>query len=71
MKYAVVTEKTANNCPTHVPDLPARVAAGQPLVEIEPGINSALELPIEGPLEDNLVVPAATSIAEYTETIAA
>ena len=71
MKYAVVTEKTANDDSAHAPALSGGAAIGQSLVEIEPGINSALELPIEGPLEDNLVVPAATSIAEYTETIAA
>ncbi len=71
MKYAVVTEKTANNCPIHVPDLPARVAIGQPLAEMGSELESAIELHLKGPLEDNLVVPAATSIAEYTETIAA
>jgi predicted RNase H-like HicB family nuclease len=71
MKYAVVIEKTNNNYSAYVPDLPGCVATGQTLAEIESGIKSAIELHIEGLLEDNLAVPSATSIVDYIETIAA
>lgn len=71
MKYAVVTEKTANDDSAHAPALSGGAAIGQPLAEMGSELESAIELHLKGPLEDNLVVPAATSIAEYTETIAA
>ena len=71
MKYAVVIEKTANNYSAHTPALPGCVATGQPLVEIESEIKSAIELHIKELLEDDLAVPVATSIVERIDAIAA
>lgn len=71
MKYAVVIEKAQTNYSAYVPDLPGCVATGQTLTEVESEIQSAIELHIQGLLEDDLVVPSATSIVEYIEAIAA
>jgi predicted RNase H-like HicB family nuclease len=71
MKYAVVIEKTQTNYSAYVPDLPGCVATGQTLTEVESEIQLAIELHIQGLLEDDLTVPSATSIVEYIEAIAA
>lgn len=71
MKYAVVIEKAQNNYSAYVPDLPGCVATGQTLPEIESEMRIAIEFHIQGLLEDGLHVPAATSLVEYIEMIAA
>lgn len=71
MKYAVLIEKTANDYSAHAPALSGGAAIGQPLAEMGSELESAIESHLEGPLEDGLAGPAATSIAEPIDTIAA
>lgn len=71
MKYAVVIEKTQTNYSAYVPDLPGCVATGSTLADVESEIQSAIELHIQGLLEDKLTIPSATSVVEYIETTAA
>ena len=52
MRYAIVVEKTKNNCSAYVPDLPGCVAIGLTLEEAENEIRAAIEFHIEGLRED-------------------
>lgn len=67
MRYAVVIEKVGGNYGAHVPDLPGCVATGGTIEEVEQSIRTAIEMHIEGMLEDGLTIPPATSIARYVD----
>lgn len=71
MKYAIVIEKAQSNYSAYVPDLPGCIATGQSLTEVESEMRMAIEFHIQGLLEDGLHVPAATSLVEYIEMMAA
>jgi len=67
MRYAIVVEKAGNNYSAYVPDLPGCVATGSTIEETERKIREAIELHIEGMMEDGLPVPQPTSIVQYIE----
>lgn len=67
MRYAVVIEKANDNYSAYVPDLPGCVATGGDVAEVETLIGEAIRLHVEGLLEDGLVVPEPSTIAEYIE----
>lgn len=67
MRYTIVVEKVVNNYSAYVPDLPGCVATGSTIEETEREIREAIELHIEGMMEDGLPVPQPTSIVQYIE----
>lgn len=67
MRYAIVVEKAGNNYSAYVPDLPGCVATGSTVEETERVIREAIELHIEGMMEDGLPIPQPTSIVQYIE----
>jgi predicted RNase H-like HicB family nuclease len=67
MRYAIVIEKTATGFSAFVPDLPGCIATGRDQAEVEDEMKSAIRFHIDGLKEDGLLVPQATSIAEYVE----
>jgi predicted RNase H-like HicB family nuclease len=62
-KYAVVVEEGPNNYSAHVPDLPGCISTGKTLDEIKANIREAIELHLEGMMEDGLPIPEPTSVA--------
>ena len=70
MRYAIVVEKTENNYSAYVPDLPGCVATGFTVEETEREIREAIELHIEGLIEDGLPIPQPASIVEYLDVAA-
>ena len=70
MRYASVVEKTENNYSAYVPDLPGCVATGFTVEETEREIREAIELHIEGLIEDGLPIPQPASIVEYLDVAA-
>lgn len=67
MRYAIVVEKAGSNYSAYVPDLPGCVATGSTIEETERDIREAIELHIEGMMEDGLPIPQPTSIVQYIE----
>ena len=67
MRYAIVIEKTATGFSAFVPDLPGCIATGTTRTEVETEMKGAIRFHIEGMLEDGMVVPQPTSIAEYVD----
>ncbi len=62
-KYAVVVERGPNNYSAYVPDLPGCVSTGKTIEEIKTNIREAIELHLEGMMEDGVPVPEPSSVA--------
>lgn len=64
-RFLVVIEKANKNYSAYSPDLPGCVATGATREEAEQNIYEAIEMHIQGLLEDNLIIPESKSFAEY------
>lgn len=64
-KFLIVIEKAENNYAAYSPDLPGCIATGVTREETEKNMYEAIEMHVEGLLEDNLPVPKSNSYAEY------
>ncbi len=64
-RFLVVIEKANNNYSAYSPDLPGCVATGSTREEAEKNIYEAIEMHVQGLLEDNLPIPKSESFAEY------
>ena len=61
MKYMVIIEKGESGYGAYVPDLPGCVAAGKPVDEVRNLIQEAINVHVEGLIEDGEPVPEPTS----------
>lgn len=66
-KYAVVIEHGPNNLSAYVPDLPGCVTTGRTVEEIEHNIREAMELHLEGMVEDGEPIPEPSTSVSYVE----
>ena len=64
-RFLGVIEKANNNYSAYSPDLPGCVATGSTREEAEKNIFEAIEMHVQGLLEDNLPIPESKSFAEY------
>ncbi len=64
-RFLVIIEKANGNYSAYSPDLPGCVATGETHVDAEQNMYEAIEMHIQGLIEDNLPVPASHSTAEY------
>jgi predicted RNase H-like HicB family nuclease len=64
-KFLVVIESTDSGYSAYSPDLPGCVATGKTREEVEKNMHDAIEMHVQGLLEDNLPVPEPTTFAEY------
>ncbi len=64
-RFLVVIEKANNNYSAYSPDLPGCVATGTTREKAEKNMYEAIEMHIQGLLEDKLPVPESKSFAEY------
>jgi predicted RNase H-like HicB family nuclease len=70
-KYAIVIEHGENNLSAYVPDLPGCITTGGTVEEIERNIREAIELHLEGLLEDGGQIPEPHTEVVYVELPAA
>ena len=66
-KYLIIIERTEENYSAYSPDLPGCVATGSTKEEVRKNMVLAIEMHIEGLLEDNLPIPESQTIADYVE----
>ena len=66
-RYAIVLENAGTNWAAYVPDLPGCVATGATKEEAEQSIREAIQLHLEGMVEDNQPIPEPSSQVEYVE----
>ena len=64
-RFLIVIEDAGENLSAYSPDLPGCVATGATREEIEQNMYEAIQLHIEGLIEDGLPVPQSTAFAEY------
>ena len=64
-RFLIVIENAGENFSAYSPDLPGCVATGATREETERRMYEAIELHIEGLIEDKQPVPPSTSFAEY------
>ena len=64
-RFLIVIEKVNNNYSAYSPDLPGCVSTGATREEAEKNMYEAIEMHIQGLLEDNLAIPESKSFAEY------
>jgi len=62
-RFLVVIEKANNNYSAYSPDLSGCVATGTTREEIERNMHEAIELHVQGLIEDDLSIPESKSFA--------
>ena len=67
MRYAVVIKKAEGKYSAQVPDLPGCVTTGKTIEEIKANIREAIELHLEGLMDDGVPVPEPSSVAIEVE----
>lgn len=64
-RFLVVIEKANGNYSAYSPDLPGCVATGETQEETKRNMHKAIEMHVQGLLEDDLPVPESHSFSEY------
>jgi predicted RNase H-like HicB family nuclease len=64
-RFLIVIEKANGNYSAYSPDLPGCVATGKTREQVSRNMYQAIEMHIQGLLEDKLPVPRSRSFAEY------
>ena len=64
-KFLIIFEKTDTGYSSYSPDLPGCVATGETKEETEQNMYEAIEMHIEGLIEDKIPIPEPTSFSEY------
>ncbi|MBN2005022.1 MAG: type II toxin-antitoxin system HicB family antitoxin [Anaerolineae bacterium] len=64
-RFLIVIEKTNGNYSAYSPDLPGCVATGRTREQAARHMHQAIEMHVQGMLEDQLPVPKSHSFAEY------
>jgi len=64
-RFLIVIENAGTNFSAYSPDLPGCVTTGKTREETEKNMYEAIQLHIEGMLEDGLAIPESSAIAEY------
>ena len=66
-KYLIIIEKADENYSAYSPDLPGCVATGETREETVNKMTEAIEMHLEGLVEDNLPIPKPETSAEMVE----
>jgi predicted RNase H-like HicB family nuclease len=64
-RFLIVIEKANGNYSAYSPDLPGCVATGKTRDEAARNMHEAVEIHVQGMLEDKLPIPESTALAEY------
>ncbi|MHB1665595.1 MAG: type II toxin-antitoxin system HicB family antitoxin [bacterium] len=64
-RFLVVIEKAEGNYSAYSPDLQGCIATGATRDEAEKNMHEAINMHVQGLLEDNMPIPDAYSFAEY------
>lgn len=64
-RFLIVIEKANNNYSAYSPDLQGCIATGATREDAERNMYEAIEMHIQGLLEDELPIPESNSFAEY------
>jgi len=64
-RFLIVIEKANGNYSAYSPDLPSCVATGKTIEETKRNMHKAIEMHIQGLIEDKMPIPEPDSFAKY------
>ncbi len=64
-RFLIIIERAGKNYSAYSPDLPGCVATGETREEVEQNMYDAIEMHVEGLIEDNMTIPELHAVAEY------
>jgi predicted RNase H-like HicB family nuclease len=64
-RYLIVIEKVNGNFSAYSPDLPGCIATGKTRTETLQNMRAAIEMHVQGLLEDKLPIPKPVASADY------
>jgi len=64
-RFLIVIEKANSNYSTYCPDLPGCIATGKTRQEVERNMYAAVEMHVQGMLEDKMPIPENVAFAEH------
>jgi len=64
-RFLIVVERAEGNYSAYSPDLPGCIATGKTSQEAIANMREAVQLHVDGLLEDNLPIPEPQATAEY------
>jgi predicted RNase H-like HicB family nuclease len=64
-RFLIIIEKAGKNYSAYSPDLPGCVATGKTQEEVALNMHEAIELHIQGMIEDKLPIPKSNTFAEF------
>lgn len=64
-RFLIIIEKVGYNYSAYAPDLPGCVATGDTREETEENMYAAIEMHVQGLIEDQAAIPAPQASAEY------
>lgn len=64
-RFLIVIEKVNDNYSAYCPDLPGCVATGKTHEETERNMYEAVQMHLQGMMEDKMTIPENVTIAEY------
>lgn len=69
-RFLVIIEQGSHNYSAYAPDLPGCIATGKTLDEVKQNMKEAIELHLQGMVEDNELIPTSQSMAAYVDVSA-
>jgi len=69
-RFLIVIEKARGNYSAYCPDLPGCIATGKTREETAQNMHKAVEMHVQGLLEDKLPIPKSVAFAEYIAVVA-
>ena len=64
-RFLIVIEKANGNYSAYCPDLPGCVATGKTREETERNMHEAVDMHVQGMIEDKMPIPESVTLAEY------
>lgn len=66
-RFLIVIEKGDRNYSAYVPDLPGCIATGKTLEEVKANMSAAIEMHLQGMIEDREPIPVSQTTADYLD----
>jgi len=64
-RFLIVIEKANDNYSAYCPDLPGCVATGKTREDTERNMYEAVQMHLQGMIEDKMAIPENVTVAEY------
>ncbi|MDQ6659379.1 MAG: type II toxin-antitoxin system HicB family antitoxin [Chloroflexota bacterium] len=66
-RYLIIIEQGNRNYSAYAPDLPGCIATGKTLEEVKSNMSAAIDMHIQGMIEDQEPVPVPQTLADYLD----